>query len=391
MTSTMPTPRLILAAAVAFASVGVTVACSSGHETAVSAAEEPPIAVTTAAIAESPLTDVTESGGVVQARTTATIAARVMAPVLAVRVAPGDRVRAGQVLVELDGRDLTAQARSAVAGAAQARDGAAAAAAEVRAADAALTLARTTHARIAALHAKKSATAQELDEATAALAAAEARQAGAAARVQEAASAIEQRAAASDAATATAGFLRVTAPFDGVVTEKLVEPGNLATPGLPLLRLEDTRAFRLETRVDESRVAAVAPGATVEVAIEGAAGRAETITGTVAEVSRAFDAGTRSFLVKIDLPPTPGLRSGAFGRARLAGDARNALTVPAQAVVQQGQVTSVYVVEDGVARLRLVRLRGSEVLAGLRAGDAVVVSPPAGLRDGRRVTSGGAR
>lgn len=389
MTSTMPAPRLLLSAALALAGAGV--ACSSGHETAAAAAEQPPVAVTTATVTESPLTDATEFGGVVQAKTTATVAARVMAPVLTVRVAPGDRVRAGQVLVELDGRDLTAHARSAVAGAAQAREGAVAAAADVRAAEAALTLARATHARIAALHDKKSATAQELDEATAALAAAEARQAGAAARVQESAAAIERSAAASDAATATAGFLQVTAPFDGMVTEKLVEPGNLATPGMPLLRVEDTRAFRLETRVDESRVAAIAPGARVEVEIESAAGQTTTIAGTVAEVSRAFDAGTRSFLVKIDLPSSPGLRSGAFGRARLPGRARTALTVPVPAVVRQGQVTSVYVVDDGVARLRLVRLRGSEVLAGLRAGEAVIVSPPAGLRDGRRVTSGGAR
>ena len=111
---------------------------------------------------------------IVQARVTATVAARVMAPVRAVRVAPGDRVRAGQVLVELDGRDLTAVAASAAAGASEAREGAAAASAEERAAQAALVLARATHGRIAALQAKKSATAQELDEATAALAAAEA-------------------------------------------------------------------------------------------------------------------------------------------------------------------------------------------------------------------------
>lgn len=389
MTSTMPDSRWILAAVLVTASVGA--ACGSTHEPAAAAAADEPLAVTTATVTDAAITDVTESGGVVQARTTATIAARVMAPVLTVRVSPGDRVRAGQVLVELDGRDLTAYARSASAGAAQARDGAAAAAAELRAAEAAVTLARATHGRIAGLHAKKSATAQELDEATAGLAAAEARQAGAAARVQEAASAIDRSAAASDAASATAGFLHVTAPFDGVVTEKLVEPGNLATPGLPLLRLEDTRAFRLEARVDESRVGAVTPGSTVDVEIEGADGTAATVPGTVAEVSRAFDAGTRSFLVKIDLPPSPGLRSGAFGRARLPGPVRTALTVPAQAIVRQGQVTSVYVVADGVARLRLVRLRGTEVLAGLTAGDSVIVSPPAGLRDGRRLTGGGAR
>ncbi len=340
---------------------------------------------------ESAVTDASDAGGVVQARTTATLAARVLAPVASVLVAPGDRVRAGQLLVLLEGRDLEAGARGATAAAAQARDGAAAATAEERAAQAALVLARATHGRLAGLHAKRSATAQELDEATAALAAAEARAAGAAARVQEAASGIERASAASDAAGATASFLRITAPFAGVVTEKLVEPGNMATPGLPLVRVEDTRGFRLDVRVDESRAARIATGAAVEVVLDGAEGQALTVNGTVSEVSRALDADARAFLVKITLPEAPGLRSGSFGRARFPGASRTALTVPASAVVQQGQVSAVFVAENGVARLRLVRVHGTEVQAGLTAGESVVVAPPPGLVDGRRITVGGAR
>lgn len=371
------------------AALSAGVACSSAHEPA-AAASDTPLAVATALVADGEIAETAEAGGVVQARTTATVAARVMAPVRTVRVAPGDHVRAGQVLVELDGRDLRANARSAAAGAAQARDGAAAAAAEARAAEAAVILARATHARVAALHAKKSATAQELDEATAALTAAEARQAGTAARVQESAAAIERGDATRDAAEATAGFLLVTAPFDGVVTEKLVEAGNMASPGLPLVRVEDTRAFRLETRVDESRLTAVTPGTGVDVDIESADGEASTVRGRIAEVSRALDAGARSFLVKIDVPPSPALRSGAFGRAHLPGRSRRAAIVPRAALVQQGQVTSVFVADHGVARLRLVRVRGTEVLAGLTVGESVIVSPPPELRDGRRL-AGGAR
>jgi microcompartment protein CcmL/EutN len=115
------------------------------------------------------------------------------------------------------------------------------------------------------------------------------------------------------------------------------------------------------------------------------------VKGTVSEVSRALDAGARSFLVKVALPESPALRSGAFGRARIPGGTRTALVVPADAVVQQGQVTTVFVVDQGVARLRLVRVRGTEVQAGLRAGESVVVAPPPLLSDGRRVTAGGGR
>ena len=390
MTDTMTRTRALTGLAL-LTLAAATAACSSTHDAVPAADAAAPLAVRTATVTDGALTDASDAGGIVQARTTAPVAARVMAPVRTVRVAPGDRVRAGQVLVELDGRDLTSAARSAAAGASEARDGAAAAAAEERAAQAALVLARATHGRIAALQAKKSATAQELDDATAALAAAEARAAGAAARVQATASGIERAAAASDAAGATASFLQVTAPFDGVVTEKFVEPGNMATPGLPLVRVEDTRGFRLEARVDDARADRVAPGATVEVVLDGPDGRAVTVTGTVAEMSRAVDAGARTVLLKVTLPAGAGVRSGSFGRVRLPGASRTALTVPADAIVTTGQVTSVFVVENGVARLRLVRVAGTEVQAGLAAGDTVIVAPPPGLVDGRRVTAGGAR
>ena len=266
------------------------------------------------------IADTFEAGGVVQARTTATITARILAPVREVRVAPGDRVRAGQVLIVLDGRDLAAHARSARAAALAADQGATAAASEQQAADAALALARATHERIAGLHAKRSATAQELDDATGALRAAEARAAGAAARAQAAVSGVESARAASEAAGTTESFALITAPFDGVVTEKMVEPGNMAAPGTPLMRLEDTRGFRLDVRVDESRIGQIAPGAIVPVSLDsGTGGATTTVSGTVAEIGRAVDADARAFLVKITLPETTGLRSGTFGRAHFSG------------------------------------------------------------------------
>jgi hypothetical protein len=101
-----------------------------------------------------------------------------------------------------------------------------------------------------------------------------------------------------------------------------------------------------------------------------------------------MDADARTFLVKITLPDTAGLHSGTFGRARFSGSRRQALVVPPDAVVRQGQVTSVFVVNDGVAYQRLERVRDTEILAGLSAGETVVVSPVPGLADGRRVTIG---
>jgi multidrug efflux pump subunit AcrA (membrane-fusion protein) len=371
--------------------IAVVAACTSQPPRAADEARAP-VAVRTATIAMSDLADTFETGGIVQARTTATVMSRILAPVIEVRVAPGARVRSGDVLIELDGRDLGARARSARAAAASAQQRVTAANAESRAADAALVLARTTHERVASLQAKRSATMQELDEATATLRAAEARAAAATARLQEATAAVTGAQADSEAATTTESFTRITAPFDGIVTEKMIDPGNMASPGVPLLRLEDTRSFRLEVRVDESRAGAIATGAAVAVLIDSGRGdAAQPLTGTVSEIARAVDSDARAFLVKIDLPMANGLRSGMFGRARFASGTRRALVIPREAIVRRGQVTSAFVVTDGVARLRLINVAGGEVLAGLSNGERVIVAPTSEIVDGRPVTEGGSK
>jgi RND family efflux transporter MFP subunit len=251
-------------------------------------------------------------------------------------------------------------------------------------------LARSTHARIAGLHAKRSATPQELDDATGALRAAEARAASATARAQAAVSGVEGARAASDAADTTETFAHIAAPFDGLVTEKMVEPGNMATPGTPLMRIEDTRGFRLDVRVDQSRIGQISPGAAVPVALDtGADGVPRMVRGTVTEVGRAVDSDARAFLVKIGLPADAGLRSGMFGRAHFSAQPRRALTVAAGALVHRGQITSVFVVEKDIARVRLVNVTGIEVLAGLSDGEVVIVGAPPTLTDGRRVSAGG--
>jgi RND family efflux transporter MFP subunit len=367
----------------------VSAGCSRATTTTPAEASEP-IAVTVATVGTADVAGTFEVGGVVAARTTATLMARIVAPVRDVRVSPGDRVRSGQVLIVLDARGLAAEARRARAAGLAADQDVIAAESERQAADAALALARATHGRIAGLHARRSATAQELDDVTGVLRAAEARAAGALARARAAAAGVEGAKAASDAADTTETFSRIAAPFDGVVTEKMVEPGNLAAPGTPLMRVEDAAGFRLEVRVDESRIAQIAPGSTVPVALDaGGQGVPQMLSGAVTEIGRAVDADTRAFLVKISLPTQGGLRSGMFGRAHFRARPRRALTVPAAALVHRGQMTSVFVVEHDIARLRLVNVSGTEVLAGLSDGEVVIVAPPPTVSDGRRVRPGG--
>jgi RND family efflux transporter MFP subunit len=198
---------------------------------------------------------------------------------------------------------------------------------------------------------------------------------------------IQQANAGLNVASITASYAAIRAPFDGIVTERHADPGALATPGAPLLVVEKTVGLRLEAHVEESRVPSVKEGAQVAVVIDALG---ITATGKVDEIVPSVDAAARSFLTKIDLPAIPHLRPGMFGRVTFAGGSDEVVAVPAAAISETGQVQSVFVVEDGVARVRLIT-RGRqkdeqvEVLTGLGGGEKVISPRPAGLRDGARV------
>jgi RND family efflux transporter MFP subunit len=376
---------VISAALIAAAAAG----CSHGE--APKAPAGPPVAVSVAAAAEQDLASPFEAGGVIRARRVAVIVSRIMADVRAVPVKAGDRVRAGQVLVLLDGRELQAHRTRASASQTAVTQSTALAEAERQAAEAALALARLTHQRLSDLKAKNSATQGELDEAVANLRAAEARVRVAEARVAEARASIESAAAGASAADVAASYATLTAPFDGVVTEKSVDPGNMASPGQPLVTVEDDRDFRLEVRLDESRAAFARVGDQVGVRLDGGAADA---TGRIAEVQRMLDPGSHDFLVKIDLPSGSSMRSGMYGRAVFRGATRRGLAVPESAVVRRGQLVSVFVVgADNYARLRLVNASEPagghvEIRAGVQSGERVVLAPPPALVDGSPVTIG---
>ena len=354
------------------------------------AAAAAPIAVSTSAVTSSAFVSVFEAGGIVRARATAVISSRIMAPVTDVRVRAGDRVRSGSSLVVLDGREIEANRARATATLASATEAAQAAQAEVRSAQAAVTLARATHDRVRTLHEKRSATTQELDQAVSALDMADAQIAQAQSHLAAANAARDAARAASDAVTITSSYTVLSAPFDGVVTERSVDPGSMATPGLGLITVEDTKGFRLEVPLDESRAAQVAVGEPVMVRL-GEDRLADPVPGRVSEIARV-DPASHSFLVKIELPSATDLRSGVFGRAQFTGESRNTLSVPAMAAVRRGQLTFVFTVDrENRARLRAVSpgsVSGDrlEILAGLRENDTIITNPPPSLTDGAAVS-----
>jgi RND family efflux transporter MFP subunit len=371
------------------------VACS-GREPAPEAKAQAPIAVVVAPVVAVDTTERLEAGGVVAAQESAAISSRIVATIADVRVKAGDRVRAGDVLVTLDARDVSEHTGQARAGAVAAEKALAQARTEQTAAEAEHRLAAAWHHRIATLHARNSATDQERDEAEARLAAAAARVAGAQAGIEGAEAQLVSAHATVGVATATESFTTLRAPFAGLVSERLTDPGNLAAPGIPLLRIESDGVRQVVVRVDEARAAYVHSGDRVRVLIDAFDGdivEDDGVEGVVTEVSRAVGADQRAFTVKVTVPSTVTARSGSFARVVFRGAPRRALVVPAHGIQRHGQVTSVYVVQDGVARLRLIQVgstssSGVEVLAGLDAGEAIVTSPLTRLVDGARVTGG---
>lgn len=364
-------------------------ACGGQPERPAGTAPPAPTSVEVATASVIDMEERFDEGGVVQANVSATVSSRVLAPVLAVLVSPGDRVRTGQLLVTLDDRDLAATAAQGRSSMAAAEHAERAAQAEREGAEAALALAEASLGRVRRLHDRTSATAQELDEAVAQTRSAESRLAATQARVDQATAAREAARAGLDATTVVAGFARINAPFAGRVTEKLVEPGEMASPGAPLLRLESTDGWRVDVRVDESRATHLAPGQQLTVRLGEAGADGPSLRGTVREVARAVDAGERAVLVKVGLPTSASqgeLRSGTFARVSIPGAVRRALVVPTTAVVKRGQVATLFVIENTLARARLVQVGGivgatTEIRSGLEAGERVVVSPPPSLRD----------
>src|SRR5262249_44808721 len=160
-----------------------------------------------------------------------------------------------------------------------------------------------------------------------------------------------------------------------------VEPGNLTAPGAPLLTIEREGAYRLEASVDESRFAFVKPGQSVEVALDALA-LDRHAAARVSEIVPAVDAASRTYTVKIDLPSLPNLRCGMFGRAWFRVGTRKVVALPVKAMIERGQLQSVFVVEDGAARTRMVTTGrrwqdAVEVLSGLSEGEKVVAPVPA--------------
>ncbi len=358
----------------------------------------------------SPETEDYEAPGTVRSKTTSLLSSKAVGHILAVRVREGDRVEAGQLLIEIDDRDTRAQLQKAQAGLREVQDAleemdqnirAAESARDAAEAGRALTLA--TFNRYKALIEEKSASRQEFDEVEARhkIAEAEAERArrllqALLAKKSQVQAKIDQVKADVTAAEIFLGYSRILSPMKGIVTSKQAEIGLLAAPGVPLLTLEDDSRYRLEVSVEDTMLRQIRLGTPVQVFID-AAGLQE-FSSRVTEIVPASDPGSRSSTVKIDLPDGKGgfvgrsaLRSGLYGRARFPVGQRQVLKVPQKAILQQGQLVSVFVLDPSdILRLRLIKTGkqfrdGIEVISGLNDGDRILIEGLDRAKEGSRV------
>jgi RND family efflux transporter MFP subunit len=205
--------------------------------------------------------------------------------------------------------------------------------------------------------------------------------------IESASAQVQQATAAVNAAQVTLSYATVTAPFDGVVTKRLVDPGALASPGTPLLQVQGGE-FLLEISVPEKIAAVLKRGQGIMTSIESAA--QNPIRSEVAEVVPQADTTTHSFLVKLRLDQNQNLKSGQFGRAQIQTGTSKKITVPESVTWEREGMHYAFVVnKDGLARLRIVTLGEIgggryEVLSGLVPGEKVVLQP-AKVKDGMKV------
>lgn len=283
----------------------------------------------------------------VVARETANLATRGSGTVESVLADVGSRVRRGQVLVRLEGSSVEAA---------------------VQRAEAQAFVARRTYERLSNLERDGAATRQELDQAEAALRMAEAM--------------LEEAIASRD-------YYVLRAPFDGTVTARFADAGDLAVPGRPVLVISSSGGVKVVADVPASMADAVTVGGALAVHSPETGDR---VPVTVRQVASVIDPASQRFRVEATFDMSTDIPAvGSLVRLEVPGPAESNAWVPADAVVRRGQLAGVFVVADGELRLRWIRPGRStaeavEALAGVTEGTLVVRAPGPGLVDGTRVT-----
>jgi RND family efflux transporter MFP subunit len=280
----------------------------------------------------------------------------------------GQHVDAGQVLVRIEKTDLNARRQQVESGLLEAR--------------AVLKNAEVQVGRMRNLYREKAVPKQILDEAETAFVRAQSGVASAEGMLKE--------------VDANLGYASVSSPLKGVVVRKYVEQGDMAAPGAPLFSVEQQDPMKVIVDVGEQDLPHIQisqPAVVVFEAFGNKEGR--SLTGQVETIIPSADPRSRTFQVRVVLNNTDGLlQSGMFVRVQFHKNNRPGVLIPVQAVVHEGQLQGVYVIDNNRVHLKWVRLGKTfgervEVISGLQAGELIAISGLKTLRDGSKVEVAG--
>jgi RND family efflux transporter MFP subunit len=321
--------------------------------------------------------DFYEAAGTIQAGTISVISSRIMGTVTAMLVRQGDTVSTGQTLIVIDSNDLAQQVKVAQAMVDQSQKA-------YEASESNKNLAETTYNRYRQLYDNKALTGQEMDQVTN--------------QRQQAQLDFERSKAAVEAAQANLKqaninleFSRLRSPINGVVTHKNIDKGSMATPGAPLMTVEETNVYKVQTTIDESMLGQMKISIPVDVVIDSIA---KTFKGTISEIVPSVDPSSRTFVIKAGIIRDTNahlLANGQYARVIIPQKKRSILAVPLTAIVRRGQLTGVYVVgQDNSIIYRLIRTgrtfgSEAEVLSGLNDGDKIIAEDVNNIVEGNVV------
>lgn len=344
--------------------------------------------VETVTVAAAPRETFAEAVGTVRAVNVAAVASQVMGRVTSVRVAEGSAVAKGAVLATIDDEAVRAQLAAAEGARLEAEAARAEAERAIAQAEAGKALAERTFERFRRLSEEKVVTRQEFEEAEVRKTVAVKDYERALERRAQMVAKVVQAKAGENAARTALSYTKVTAPFSGIVTEKRIDAGSMAVPGVPIVMMEDARRYRIEASVPETLLPLLKVGTPVDVLLDSAPGK--TFPAAISEVSHLVDPATRTFTAKADIRG-PGLRTGLYGRVRIRAGKGTVLAVPKRAISRAGGYEGLFVVPpDNTARLVLVTTGNAygdevEILSGIEPGARVAVSQVDRLVDGARV------
>jgi len=334
----------------------LTAGCSSHKEKATEKLEISGIKTET--INKTAVDDFYETSATVKSKNSSVVSSMIMGQVTSLLVKEGDSVRAGQLLLTIDSRETSQKAMGAKAGLNEALKGA-------ESADQNRKLANKTYQRYENLYKENALTKQEFDEISNSKKIADI-------EYQRALQGVNRAKAGLGEVGVYQSYSRVTAPVSGIIVEKNIDLGSMAISGQPLLTIETASSLELVADINESMIDKIKIGSPVYIESEN-----KNIKTEIISIIPKIDPMTRTFKVKIALA---GLNSGGYAKIKIPIAKKQAMVVPQNSVVQKGQLTGVYTVDEkNIISYRLIRTgktfgKDVEVLSGLNHGDKVVVS-----------------